>query len=207
MSELGRIGLACGDPRATDDVHLVTDKLALIRRAPQSGLPGIDAWYLTTLLPALPKIMLNVETGDHGAVVQRPCNCLLGEVGLTTHLHTIRSYEKLTTEGMHFTGVPLLHLIESVLPARFGGNPTDYQLVEHQVDGITRVSLVVSPAVGPIDESAAVAVALDVLGGADAGSRMMAGIWEQAGTLRVVRREPYVTSAAKIQPLHVERCV
>jgi hypothetical protein len=33
----------------------------------------------------------------------------------------------------------------------------------------------------------------------------MAGIWGEGGTLRVVRREPYATSASKVLPLHVVR--
>jgi len=32
---------------------------------------------------------------------------------------------------------------------------------------------------------------------------MMAGYWRDAQTLRVVRREPHATRAAKILPLHV----
>jgi hypothetical protein len=32
---------------------------------------------------------------------------------------------------------------------------------------------------------------------------MMAGVWEQAESLRIVRREPYVTGVAKILPLHL----
>ena len=51
-------------------------------------------------------------------------------LGYTTHIHTIRSWEKLTSEGMTFCGHDLIRLIEEVLPARFGGRPTDYQFVE-----------------------------------------------------------------------------
>ena len=52
--------------------------------------------------------------------------------------------------------------------------------------------------------AAVVATALRELA-TDAGTRMMASHWERVRTLRVVRREPYVTAAAKIQPLHIER--
>jgi len=206
MSELGRIGLSCGAPEHVDDVHLLSDKLALIQRPPRGthAGDGLLAWHLTTLIATLPKIMLNVETGDYGGVEQRDCGCLLGQLGLSTHLHTIRSYEKLTTEGMHFTASALLHLVEEELPRRFGGAPGDYQLVEHQSGGVSRVLLVVSPRVGALDEAAVVATALRELA-TDAGTRMMASHWERVRTLRVVRREPYVTAAAKIQPLHIER--
>jgi hypothetical protein len=57
--------------------------------------------------------------------------------------------------------------------------------------------------VGAVDEAALVETALHALGARNAGTGMMAEIWQQAGALRVERREPYVTSSAKIQPLHV----
>jgi hypothetical protein len=207
MSEVGRIGLTCGNPDALDHVHLVTDKLALIER-PAPGRPDdedVPAFYLTTLLPMLPKIMLNVETGDHGVVEERRCGCPWSELGLTTCLHTIRSYDKLTTEGMHFTGTDLMRLVEEVLPQRFGGAPSDYQLVEQEIDGLTRVSVVVSPRVGAIDDAAVIETAMQALASRDVGTGMMAEIWKQAKTLRVERREPYMTSSAKILPLHVRR--
>jgi hypothetical protein len=107
---------------------------------------------------------------------------------------------------MHFLGAHLVRLVEEVLPARFGGHPTDYQLVEEEEAGHVRVSLLVSPRVGPLSESDVEAAAIEVLAspsGAPSGEAMMAGYWRDARTLRVVRREPHATSAAKILPLHV----
>jgi hypothetical protein len=207
MSEVGRIGVTCGNSAVLDQVHLVADKMALIQRPPSNpGYdPSIGALYLTTLLPTLPKIMLNVEAGDHGVVEERDCGCPWAKLGLHTCIHTIRSYEKLTSEGMHFTGADLLRLVEVVLPQEFGGGPSDYQLVEEEANGLTRVSLLISPRVGTVDEGAVVETTLRTLGGRDVGTGMMAQVWQQAGTLRIERREPYVTSSAKIQPLHVRR--
>jgi hypothetical protein len=54
-----------------------------------------------------------------------------------------------------------------------------------------------------LDETQVVAMALDVLERSSSANRMMARYWRDAQTLRVVRREPYVTHAAKILPLHV----
>lgn len=206
-TEVGRIGQVCGNPSALDQVHLAADKLALIQRPPSGarGDASVGAFYLTTLLPTLPKIMLNVETGDYGVVEERQCGCPWGELGLTTCIHTIRSYEKLTTEGMHFTGADLLRLIEVVLPERFGGTPADYQIVEEEVDGLARVTLLMSPRLGDIDEAEAAELAMRTLAARNVGTGMMATIWQQAGTLRIERREPYATSSAKIQPLHARR--
>jgi hypothetical protein len=203
MSEIGRLGLACGAPSELDDVHILTDKVALIQRERVAGGIRLPAFFLSSLHPSSPKIAINVESGDYGVVTERDCACPLSELGLRQHVHHIRSYEKLTTEGMHFVGPELLHLLEEALPARFGGGPTDYQLVEEEEQGITRISLVVSPRVGPIDESLVVANVLENLGGAAAGTRMMATTWRQGNTLRIVRREPFATSASKIQALHI----
>jgi hypothetical protein len=207
MDEIGRLGVACAEPVALDDVHVAVDKVALLQRERHfgPGEPSVGALFCTTLHSAAPKIMLNVEVGDYGVLSERACGCSFGALGFTYHLHGIRSYEKLTSEGMQFTGGELLRLIEEVLPARFGGHPTDYQLVEEEEGGLSRVSILVSPRLGHVDETQVVATALDVLGFSSNANRMMARYWRDAQTLRVVKREPYLTHAAKILPLHVIR--
>jgi hypothetical protein len=55
-------------------------------------------------------------------------------LGWTTHLRDIRSQEKLTAGGMTFLDTDLIRVLEEVLPARFGGAPTDYQLVEEEAE-------------------------------------------------------------------------
>jgi len=205
MSEIGPIGMACADASALDDVHVLQQKAAVIQRRQRIGPAGVEAGvlYLTSLTPVSPKIMLNVESGDYAVLEQRRCGCPLGAAGLDQHLHTIRSYEKLTSEGMTFLGGDLLLLLEEVLPRAFGGSPTDYQFVEEEDNGLPRVNLVVSPRVGALEESRVVAVTLEFLASRSTGNRLMAGIWRQGETLRLVRREPYATHASKILALHV----
>ena len=48
------------------------------------------------------------------------------------HLHTIRSFEKLTAGGMTFVDTDVVRVLEEVLPRRFGGGPIDYQLIEDE---------------------------------------------------------------------------
>lgn len=123
-------------------------------------------------------------------------------IGFGTHVRRIRSYGKLTSEGMTFLSTDLLSVVEEVLPARFGGNPTDYQFVEEEEGGLSRMSILVSPALGVVDEAAVVEAVLDVL----AARRVrMAERWRAGQTLRVERRQPYRTGTAKILPLHVQR--
>jgi len=203
MVEAGLIGLACLAPNAPDDVHLVSDKVATIQRdrtVAGHGSP-VPALFHTTLLPAAPKIMLNVESGDYGVRERRECGCHVLPAGFREHLHTIRSYEKLTSEGMHFLGDELLSLVEQVLPARFGGTATDYQFVEYEERGLPKVSLVVSPSVGPFDPDEAVRAMLDYLRGRGVGQKLMTDVWANGETLRVERDAPHMTPAGKIQPL------
>ena len=206
--EAGRLGIACCHGAALDDVHLLLDKIALIRRPPAAGsADGVLANVLTTLLPTTPKLLLNLENGDYGVVEERRCGCLFDELGYPVHLHTIRSYGRLTSEGMTFLRADLVRLLEEVLPARFGGGPTDYQLIETEEagTGLPRIDLVVSPRVGPVDDGAVKETVLRRLGRLDqtGGGGIFSDRWRQAGTLRVVRREPYATPVGKVLPLHV----
>ncbi len=209
MNETGAIGMACARPSGTDDVHLMTDKVAAIQREKAIGAGGggvrVGALVLSTILPSSPKVLLNVESGDFGTMDESPgpCGCPFGALGFATRIRDIRSYEKLTSEGVTFLGSELIRLIELDLPARFGGGPLDYQLVEEEDAGLARVSLLVSPRVGRVDERALLAAVLDALGGRAAGGDDMADQWRQGRTLRLVRREPYATGAEKVLPLHV----
>ncbi|MBI3666265.1 MAG: hypothetical protein HY236_08590 [Acidobacteria bacterium] len=204
MTEIGVIGLACGDPGSLDDVHLMTDKVAAIQRQKQVGSSGIcvGALIYSTLLPSCPKIMLNIESDDYGVLEDRQCGCVLGGLGFSRHIHDIRSYEKLTSAGMSFLGTELISLVEEILPGRFGGHPTDYQFVEEEQDGLTKVRLVVSPRVGAVNEKEVLAEVLRVLRSYP-GGRMMADVWRDGRVLEIARREPYATGAFKILPLHI----
>ncbi len=201
MAESGYITHGCGNPSEPDDMHLLRDKLAVLSRPRHIGV-DVQALFHTTLLTSSPKIMLNVESGDFGVMEERDCGCLWQSLGLRTHLHHVRSYQKLTGEGVMFMGSVLHDLMEQVLPAKFGGGPLDYQLVEEEEQGLTRETLVVSPRIGLVDEMALIAEVLRYLGFSD-WSRRQADLWRQNGTLRVRRGEPYQTSGGKILTLHV----
>jgi hypothetical protein len=203
MSETGRIGVACAEGRTRDDIHLLTDKLAVLQRPRPVGSGGehVDGLIYTSLLPSAPKLMINVESGDYGALEERDCGCPYGELGMTTHLSEVQAYDKLTAEGNQFLGEDLVELVDQVLPARFGGWPTDYQLVEEEAEGVPRVSVLVAPAVGAVAPDEVVDAVLGHLH-ARRRLRVMAELWREADTLRVVRREPYTSGpACKILPL------
>jgi hypothetical protein len=202
MGECGLIGLACSNPSEIDDVHLLSSRIALIQRQQTICEQQISANVYTTLAASAPKLMINVISDDYSAFEERNCGCPLEAIGYRHHLHTIRSYEKLTSEGMNYLGSDLVRLIEQVLPDRFGGGPIDYQFLEEEDKGLPRVSLLVSPRVGALIDSEVVETIIkflnDIPGGHDYGER-----WREAGTLQVRRQEPIATGASKVLSLHV----
>jgi hypothetical protein len=204
--EAGTVAVGCLRPASVDDCHLFADAFALIAHArdiPRLEM-SVDAFLFTALLDTSPKILFNAENGDFGLVESRACGCPLDREGCSPHVRQIRSFEKLTGEGMSFLGTEVIRIVEEVLPARFGGDSTRYQFVEEEdAAGLTRMTLRVSPAVGPVDEAAAVACVREALARGSDGSRMMAAVWETAGTLRVSRTEPSPTARGKILPLHI----
>jgi hypothetical protein len=206
LTEAGIVGAACGHPVDGNDLHLAKDCVAVIQRP--RPVPGwqmsVDAFNLTTLLPGSPKVMLNVGLDDFGVIEKRPCGCPLEEIGYTEHIREIRSYGKLTGEGVTLINSDVVHVLEDVLPKRFGGSPLDYQLVEEEDGtGKTRLSLVVNPDLALPDEDTVVAT---VLGALDAGrhpATFAATLWGQAGALRVKRDRPIWGAGGKFLPLHV----
>ena len=125
-------------------------------------------------------------------------------VGWASHLHSIRSFEKLTAGGMTFLGSDVIRVLEEELPARFGGGPTHYQLVEDEAaDGRPRLRLFVHPTVGPIDSAAVADAFLGAIGGGSGVERVMELQWRQANLLQVERRPPLTNGSGKILHLHL----
>jgi hypothetical protein len=206
ISEFGKVGTACLRPAEPNDHHLCQDHLALIQHRRQ--VPGtdleVDAFLFTTLLPSAPKLAINVETDDYGVLERRSCGCPWEAEGFDVHVRGIRSFRKLTGEGMTLVGSDVLRLLEEVLPSRFGGSPTDYQLVEEEDEGgLTRLSLLVSPSVALESEAAVLDTLLEGLRAASPAADLARATWSAAGSLRVVRREPVWTGRGKLMPLHL----
>ena len=201
FSEGGTVGQQCRYPAQADDVHIALDAFAVVTRRREVQGEMVDALALTALRPTAPKVLLNAEIGDQAIVETRTCGCPFDELGYVKHLHTIRSFEKLTGLGVTFAGADLFRLLEEKLPKKFGGNATDYQLIEEQDSrGLPRYSLIVSPEVGVVDEKALVAAFLEGLAEMRRYYRFMVNEWSEARLVRVVRRPPLETAAGKLLP-------
>lgn len=129
MSDVGKIGFACIRPHGVNDQHLMTDHLGVIQAPRTVGSTEINPLVVTTLLPSAPRILFNVEIDDYGVIENRRCGCPLEDLGLHTHVRDVRSFGKLTAEGVTLVGSEMERILESELPSRFGGSPLDYQLL------------------------------------------------------------------------------
>ena len=134
MEAGGDIAESCLEPAMPDDVHVLHDLYALIQPGPDGGPCGLPdrALLVSTLRPTSPYVLINVSLGDQAELTRRSCGCSLERLGWFSHLHSIRSYEKLTAGGMTFFDSDVIRVLEEKLPARFGGGPIDYQLVEDE---------------------------------------------------------------------------
>jgi hypothetical protein len=208
MVEANRIASGCARPNDVDDLHLFSDALALFAypyHVREFDLT-VPAFNLTTLLPTASKVLLNVQMDDYGIVEERRCGCELETYGYTTHLRQIRSYGKLVGEGVTLIGNELLHILEEVLPARFGGTPLDYQMVEREDEqGLTRLFVLIHPRLEIADEQQVVETILNALSEASRMADAARTVWQQMQTIRVERAEPMVTARGKLLPLHIER--
>jgi hypothetical protein len=147
-----------------------------------------------------------VEVDDCGIVERRDCGCAFQEAGLDVHIRDIRSYSKLVGEGVTLVGNQMVQILESVLPARFGGSPLDYQLLEEEDENhLTRLFLIVSPRVEIRDEQTVIDVLHDALDKTSAAAGLASAVWRQAGSIRVRRVEPVWTSRGKLMPLHISK--
>ncbi len=205
ITEIGRIGFSCLEAGATDSVHLFHDSVALIQhqRKVEHADIHVNAFLYTTLLPSAPKILFNTESDDYGVVKTRSCGCLFGQLGFDTHLHDIRSFAKLTGSGVTIVGTDFVRILEEVLPIKYGGNATDYQLLEEEDgQGQTHLSLIISPTVGIVDEGQVIAAVLGELRKASHQVKLAAGFWSQANTMQVKRMYP-ISKMGKVMTLHL----
>jgi hypothetical protein len=206
--ECGPIGYGCMNPEAADDMHLNHDMHGLIQAGDQGagiGVPG-EALFLTTLLPTHPFVFLNVSMGDQAFLGGRACGCPLEEAGWTRHACRVRSFEKLTCAGMTFLDTDIIRVLEEVLPAKFGGSATDYQLVEEEDrEGTPVLTLLIRPDVGPVGEAEAARAFTAALSRGEGPEKVMAMAWEEAAVLRIERRAPIPTSSGKILHLFLKK--
>jgi hypothetical protein len=107
---------------------------------------------------------------------------------------------------MTFLDTDVVRVLEEVLPAVFGGAPTDYQLLEEEgPEGDPVLKLLAHPGLGALDEGRVRKVFFANIGLGSGAEKVMELTWKQAGLFRIERRPPVSTGSGKILHLHVNR--
>ncbi|MEO8603445.1 MAG: hypothetical protein ABI629_12785 [bacterium] len=204
--ETGIVGQGCLRPQAVDEVHVYEDLHALLQPGADGSAAGLPAAALlvTALRPHSRLVTVNASVGDQAVLSRRDCGCPLQAVGWQTHLSEIHSFEKLTGMGMTFAAAEVTPLLEHLLPARFGGVATDYQLVEEEVaGGGVRLRLIVHPRLGALDDAAVVDAFLSGLAQVSPTRRVMTLAWRAGDIVHVDRSPPLAAPSGKI--MHFRR--
>src|SRR5262245_8934254 len=205
ITECGEIAFACLAPVAIDDMHVFHDIHALLQPGPDGPPRGLapDALLVSSLRPEAPFVLLNVWMGDRAVLEERSCACPMEALGWTRHVHSVRSEEKLTAAGMTFYDTDVVRVLEETLVDRFGGGPTDYQLVEEEdPSGLPRLRLLVHPRVPRWDRDAIADTFLAGIGAGPGGEERMAALWRDSRLLVVERRPPVAAPSGKLLHLH-----
>lgn len=190
-TEAGLIAAGCPNRVSTDDMHVFTDRVALVSSA--HGL------LISTLSMHTGKVLFNTNLGDTGALSERTCTCGFGGLGFVQHLATVRSEQRYTLEGMTVMAADVSDAIGIAL--RDLHAPPDSSQVKRTTspDGLERLTIVVSPQVGAIDESALVRAMYDALKRKGVSQSLAATLWEQASVLEIVREVPTLSKGSKLQ--------
>jgi hypothetical protein len=200
-TESGLIGASCGRGDCADDMHIYMDRLSVIQRTRETAVGGhkVDSFLFTTLLKNTGKILLNTDIGDFGGLAVRPCDCLFGQLGMNVHVSEVRSYDKLTCEGMTLLGSQLYDAVGEVVEEA-GGSPDDYQFWETHGDcGPAKLVVAVNPRIGGLNDEKFAGAVLEKLRGKNL--HVTSQVWEQAKVLRLVRAQPEITRGFKMLPI------
>jgi phenylacetate-coenzyme A ligase PaaK-like adenylate-forming protein len=201
-TETGSIGLACSNPTSIDDVHFMHNSLAIIQHPKQVLDQTVNTFHFTSILPTNPKMLINVQLDDFGIIEERDCGCPLHQMGFSTHIRKMSSFSKLTGEGVTLVGSDMIHILEHVLPAQFGGSLLDYQLVEEETpDGFTKLVLYVDPSVPVNDESVLLEAFLNALKNSMPSARLAEPEYRTGNVVMIERKKPFVTSRGKHFPI------
>jgi hypothetical protein len=108
--------------------------------------------------------------------------------------------------AVNYFGTDPCALLENTIPSEFGGGAGDYQIVQEEDDvGQTRLTLLVNPDVGEVDEEKLLCGLYQALAGGSRNNRFMTRIWQNAGTLRLRRQAPHASARGKVLPLQIKR--
>lgn len=192
-TETGFVAGACPAGENGGDMHLYADRLAVI--ATEQG-----ALAFTSLSLAAPKVLLNVELGDHGLLRQQACDCALGREGLAWRVAEVHSPAKIALEGVKIGEVDFTALVAAVV-RDLGGGADDFQIwLGDGANGGARPTVVLSPQtrIEPAALRDGLRRRLPALAG---GGALAAALWCDGGALAVERLPLRLGPDAKMRRL------
>jgi len=190
VTETGLVAAGCPCPETADDMHVYTDRLALIS-SPSGAL------LFTGLTPHTGKVVFNASLGDCGELRKRRCRCAFGDLGFHTHVSGVRGLDKLTVEGMTLLTSELHSIVGSVL-REAGGDPDSFQFREvHAGNGLATLLIAISPDIEGIDEQRFIRAVLQRLEQAGPRSLLASHFLRRAESIQIVREQPRQTAGHK----------
>jgi len=202
FSEGGFAGCSCiSQSSVADEIHFFKDSFAIIqhKRNVAGYENAVDAFLVTSFYRDCPILMLNLENGDYGTIKQVDCAYKYDDAS-RQHIMNIRSFEKLTTEGVTFYINDFIPIIEECFPRKFGGSSIDYQLVEG-VDkkGLSQLTVYIHPDIVGIDDREVKSTLYrNISTNINRDTRLK--MWKQIEALRIKREIPLTTVRGKIIP-------
>jgi len=199
FSEGGFVGCTCPTAATADAVHFFSDSFSVIQHERELAHcdQKVQAFLFSSFYRNCPIVMLNLENGDHGNISDVQCGYAGEQRVAAQHISNIRSFEKITTEGVTFYIDDFVRVIEEYFPKRFGGASIDYQLVEEETtEGISRLYIYIHPKHADVTLQAVKEVLLThVSKTGERDSRV--SMWKQIEALQIKRVAPIVTVRGK----------
>jgi len=202
-SEFGSLGTACHSMRSRNCVHISLDAVALTTRPSEvMGASGVDSLCVTSLLPFAARTAINVEIGDTGVIEPCTCDCRLRSLGLHQQIRDMAAISKVTAQGMLIGMDDLATVLEEVLPARFGGQLGDYQIIE--TEGATQTEVVLRIRLGAtVVPPGEVLRAFLAETGRLYGGSLSVRSWSHSNGIRAEFGEPVFTETGKFRPVRL----
>ena len=200
-AEAGLLGAGCANRTASDDMHLYTDRVAVIPGSPCSRDGDTVPLLVSTLSLHTGKVLLNTDLGDSARLTVRACDCLFGELGLKQRVAEVRSDQRLTVEGMTVR-IAALDTLLGRLVEELGGAPDSHQFWQQDEGGLKRLIVALSPDLGSLDEGRFLDALYDRMLRGGPGLDLAARLWKQAGTIYIVREHPRQSPGAKLTPVN-----
>jgi phenylacetate-coenzyme A ligase PaaK-like adenylate-forming protein len=203
-SDFGNIGYPCRKMKTGNCVHVFQHAAGLISRQQTSTYTDhtADVLYATSLLPFAPRLFINVELGDSGTIEPTSCDCGFSRLGLNVQVRDMAAISKVTAQGMTVGADELVQVLEEALPAKFGGRPGDYQIVETEAASQTEVILRIRPGVTSAPPEQVLQVFLDEARRLYGGSLSVLS-WVHSNGIRAEFAAPILAGTGKFRAIRL----